>query len=59
VDVEYPVGGNGYLPIEELDEKIILVDGRLTCLTCHAATVDRSLVLPTKAGTLCIACHEM
>jgi predicted CXXCH cytochrome family protein len=59
VDVEYPSGGSGYRPIDRLDEKITLVDGRVICLTCHAASADRSLVLPTKGGKLCIACHEM
>lgn len=59
VDVDYPSRDTGYHPIEELDEKIKLVDGRLTCLTCHESSVDRSLVLQTKGGLLCIACHEM
>jgi hypothetical protein len=57
VDVEYPSGDTRYRPIEELDEKITLVDSRLTCLTCHQANEKRLLVLPTTAGRLCTACH--
>jgi predicted CXXCH cytochrome family protein len=59
VDVKYPSGANGYRPIGDLGGKITLVNGRVTCLTCHSASSDRSLLLPTKAGELCIACHEM
>ena len=57
VDVDYPSNRKGYRLPDELDQRLMLIDRRMTCLTCHAPSVDRSLVLPTARGTLCMACH--
>lgn len=57
VDVQYPDGRTGYRPADALDTRLVLIEGRMTCLTCHASTVDRALVLPRERSALCTACH--
>lgn len=57
VDIQYPTTRRGYRPADTLDDRLTLVEGRLTCLTCHASTPDRSTVLPNTQGRLCTACH--
>jgi hypothetical protein len=59
VNVVYPAGRPNYRPAGSLDERLVLVDGRVSCLTCHSPSPDRSLVISTKQGRLCVACHVM
>jgi hypothetical protein len=57
VDVQYPEARRNYRPADILDDRLELVGGRMTCLTCHVSTPNRSTVLPTAQGRLCTACH--
>lgn len=36
VEVQYPHNRAGYVPISQLEPRIRLVDGRMTCESCHA-----------------------
>jgi predicted CXXCH cytochrome family protein len=58
VEVEYPSQQRGYQPKEDLHPDLVLVDGRMTCLTCHSPELARALVLPAEQSKLCIACHK-
>jgi len=59
VDVPYPVGNPHYVPTTDLDPKLQLVGGNLSCVTCHDPhATDRALVLRLDEGELCLACHR-
>jgi predicted CXXCH cytochrome family protein len=58
VDVPYPDGRTSYRPAGDLDERLVLISGRMTCLTCHSPDADRALVLPRGQSRLCLACHD-
>jgi predicted CXXCH cytochrome family protein len=58
VEVEYPSQQRGYHPKEDLESDLVLIDGRMTCLTCHSPEPTRELVLPMEQSKLCIACHK-
>lgn len=59
VDVLYPTDDPVYRPVQELDQRLLLLDGRLTCFTCHATAVDRGLLAPMEQSRLCVSCHVM
>ena len=59
VDVVYPKAGQGLTPRGTLDERLLLIEGRMTCVTCHAPeAADHALVIPEAGSQLCIACHQ-
>ena len=58
VDLVYPDGRSGYWPADALDERVVLIKGRMTCLTCHSRDADRALVIPKEQSRLCVACHD-
>lgn len=59
VDVPYPGGKPGYVPITDLDPNLRLVEGNLSCITCHdPRAADRALVIGLEDGKLCLACHR-
>lgn len=57
VDTTYPDGTPGYRPLIEVSAALPLLGGRMTCLTCHAGTPDRALVVPLEGSRICTACH--
>ncbi len=59
VDQPYPATGAGLVPLNELDKRLLLIDGKMTCITCHNhSTPNHQLVIPDAFGKLCISCHR-
>jgi len=59
VDQSYPETGTDLVPLNELDRRLLLIDGKMTCITCHSHTApDRQLVIADAYGKLCISCHR-
>jgi predicted CXXCH cytochrome family protein len=59
VDVPYPRENPDFVPTAELDPKLRLVDGKLSCITCHSPrAANRALVIRLEDGELCLACHR-
>ncbi|VAX10252.1 hypothetical protein MNBD_GAMMA26-2606 [hydrothermal vent metagenome] len=48
-------------PRSELDKRLILPDGRLSCVTCHRVYDDGhgSLVMSNEGSALCFQCHDI
>lgn len=59
VGMEYPVSRPGYVPRAQLDERLKLEDGLVTCLTCHTGNENtRSrLSISNTVSRLCLSCH--
>jgi predicted CXXCH cytochrome family protein len=58
VDIPYPRQDPGYVEVESLDHRILLIRGMTTCLSCHSYdSAEHQLVLPVRDGKLCQACH--
>ena len=51
----------GYRSSTRLPEAILLPDGKLSCVSCHAGYSDShgALVLENRADNLCYACHAL
>lgn len=60
VDIPYPVGRKGFRPLADLDPRLKLKNGKVTCATCHRATEQGrvELSLPVRRSRLCLACHS-
>lgn len=59
VDVAYPDSKNGLAPRAGLDERLLLIEGKVTCITCHdPEAANHSLVIPQDGSQLCLACHQ-
>jgi predicted CXXCH cytochrome family protein len=59
IDQPYPASGAELVPLVDLDLRLLLIDGKMTCITCHSHTEpDRRLVIPEASGQLCISCHR-
>ncbi len=59
VDKPYPATGTDLVPLVDLDLRLLLIDGKMTCITCHKHdATDRRLVMPEALGELCISCHR-
>lgn len=59
VDVTYPVGDGSYKSVEGLDKRLVLIQGQMTCVTCHDPVApDHHLVIPNAGSQICIACHN-
>ncbi len=56
VDVLYPLGSDAFVPRGQLDPRLALADGRITCRTCHPSSAT-GLALPLARSELCLACH--
>ena len=50
---------NDLKPMDELNENIVLVDGRVGCLSCHNPLNPEKnhLVMSTEGSALCLNCH--
>jgi hypothetical protein len=60
VDVAYPPADPDYRPPGELDPALVLLAGRITCVTCHAHDdPEHATALPTEGSEICRACHLM
>ncbi len=57
VDVHYPLSSDSFVPLAQLDPRLLLDDGRVTCRTCHPSTTA-SLSLPMARSELCLGCHR-
>lgn len=59
VDQPYPENGTDLVPLAELDKRFLLIDGAITCITCHVPDApDCQLIIPDASGKLCISCHK-
>ena len=63
VGVAYDSAVPGRRPLRPrmfLDERIILPQGKVECVSCHdAATPKMSLVMSNRFSALCLSCHDM
>lgn len=59
IDVAYPDLRPGFRTRADLDPRLMLDNGRVTCKTCHASggTDGGSLAMTTAGSQLCLACH--
>ena len=58
VDVAYPAKAAGYRARRELEPELLLLRGRVTCVTCHSPRdPEHAPVLATEGSRLCRACH--
>lgn len=58
VDVAYPSNDPGYRPAFELDKRLVLENGNVTCRTCHGGTDPATRYLSVEPATLCLECHR-
>ena len=59
VKVAYPDSKSGLAPRADLDERLVLINGQMTCITCHEPEdPDHALVLPNEGSQICLACHQ-
>ncbi len=62
VGVQYDIGDKeGYHELAAISEKILLPDGKLSCISCHQA-YDKNhgeLVMSNKGSALCFQCHDI
>jgi len=63
VDVDYPTAGGsrGMLrPAAALPDSLPLVEGQVTCTTCHSGTSRYRwrTSMPLAKSALCVACHD-
>ena len=56
----YRRGKASLIPLRQLDPRIILLDGRIQCVSCHtfASTGTWMLVKSNRRGELCRSCHQ-
>ena len=58
-DILYPAEKSGYKGAEKLDPRLVLRQGRMSCITCHDMENPRhELVISAAGSELCIACHQ-
>ena len=58
INVLYPLADASYVRLKDLDERLHLVDGRVTCITCHQIDEpSHALAFAEQKGRLCMACH--
>jgi predicted CXXCH cytochrome family protein len=58
-DILYPAEKSGYTSTENLDPRLILREGRVSCITCHdVQNSSHELVISPASGELCTACHQ-
>jgi predicted CXXCH cytochrome family protein len=60
VEIGYDAAdGDGLVARDEIDPRLLLLDGKVTCVTCHdARTTDHRLVMPDDQSQLCLECHR-
>lgn len=66
VGIVYPPPGDSgaegsYVPAEHLDSRLLLPDGRVSCVTCHDvySPGEALLVMRNDESRLCFACHDI
>ena len=58
-DILYPAEKSGYKSAEKFDPRLVLRQGRMSCITCHDIENSRhELVISAAGSELCIACHQ-
>jgi len=57
VNVLYPMSKRGFRSEFELDSRLVLEDGQITCLTCHGGSDPTRSYLSLDYARLCRACH--
>jgi predicted CXXCH cytochrome family protein len=66
IEASHPIGvkygldeGRALHPVESLDPRIRLFDGRVGCGSCHSPFARRKalLVMPNPGSQLCLSCH--
>lgn len=67
--VNHPIGvnyerasrGGGYRPAARLPPEILLPDGNVGCVSCHAGYSTRhgKLLIPNDGSGLCLVCHDL
>jgi predicted CXXCH cytochrome family protein len=59
VETVYPTGSNEYAHPTSLPPKMLLVDGLVTCVSCHdLAREHHPLVVNNRRSALCRTCHR-
>jgi predicted CXXCH cytochrome family protein len=60
VDVSYPVSSPGFVTSFDLDPRLALTNGRVTCRTCHGDSSPQrtSLSVSNEGSALCLSCHR-
>ncbi len=62
VGARYDISGKkGYHEVTEISDKIVLPDGRLSCISCHQAYDKKhgELVMSNRGSALCFQCHNI
>jgi predicted CXXCH cytochrome family protein len=66
--MKHPIGfsygassGRQYRPLGALDERLVLPEGKLSCVTCHQAYGEGhgKLVMSNRGSALCYQCHNI
>lgn len=66
--MKHPIGfsyganpGRRYRPTGALDQRLLLPDGKLSCVTCHQAYGEGhgKLVISNRGSALCYQCHDI
>jgi hypothetical protein len=57
VDIPYPATSSGLIPTAQLDPRLRLEGGRITCLTCHPQGESGTLAISMSGSRLCLSCH--
>jgi len=58
IDIPYPNEKKGYVPKILLDKDLILVDGNISCITCHNENEDNeNLKISENKSGICSKCH--
>jgi len=59
VDVPYPIWDRRFRPAAELDRRLVLSEGCVSCTTCHGGSdaSRKRLSVPNDRSALCLCCH--
>ena len=54
------MGSRNYKPVPEYSSKMVFVDGKVGCLTCHNPLnpEEKHLVMSDQGSALCLSCHN-
>ncbi len=54
------MGSRNYKPVSEYSSKMVFVDGKVGCLTCHNPLnpEEKHLVMSDQGSALCLSCHN-
>ncbi|MCD4750692.1 MAG: hypothetical protein K8R59_15075 [Thermoanaerobaculales bacterium] len=58
IGMPYPFSESEFVALGDLDPRLSLADGKVTCLTCHIETSpSTTLSVPITRSRLCLSCH--